>query len=220
MKNKILVPVNAMLLLLLTFIWSCNKEKNVAPNSNTPASTYFMKGLLDGEEIVISGSPAAFKTITDVPHHEEEEDEEDDDDDNGEEEENRTIVSTGCNWTAADLAGGGITTGSVELRKLVVRIYISPITSQQVYTMLEPNSFNFSYDKNAHSGAYITLRDRQGVLWTSHGDQTGSTFVVTNRGEQQTDYATFAGTFTCKMYDGHGNMKQLTNGSFSATGGL
>lgn len=210
MKKKIFLPAGLAFLLLLTLVWSCNKDNRVSPKNNPASSTYFIKGQLDGEEVVVSGTETAFKTFNDTPHHEEDEDEE------HEEEDNRTLISTGCSWTASDLAGGGINTGSVELKKLVVRIYISPITSLQVYSMLEPNTYGFSYDKNAHSGAYITIRDKQGVIWTSKGDQTGSEFVIVSRGEQQGDYATFTGTFSCKMYDDYGHTKQLTNGSFSA----
>lgn len=213
MKKKFFLPAG-LLLVLLSLVWSCNKDNSVSPKNNSASSAYYIKGLLGGEEIVISGTETAFKTLNDTLHHE------DDEDEAHEEEENRTLISTGCTWTASALVGGGINTGSLELKKLVVRIYISPITSQQIYNMLEPNSYGFSFDKNAHSGAYITMRDKQGVLWTSKGDQTGSVFVIKSRGEQQGDYATFAGTFSCKMYDEYGHMKLLTNGNFSAIGRL
>lgn len=214
MKNNILLAFSLIVLLAVT---GCNKEKNSIKPTNTstiqPSYTYFMKADLGGEQITIGGNEVAYNYVVDVPHTEEGEGHEHE----PEEGEVRSTLVSGCNWSAT--VGGGVNTGTLELRKLVVRIYISPIMSQQFYTMLEPNSYNFS-NASSNSGAYITLRDKNGVLWTSLGDQTGSTFSISDRGSFQNDYTTIAGTFSCKMYDGFGNMKLLSNGTFNAVAGL
>jgi hypothetical protein len=73
------------------------------------------------------------------------------------------------------------------------------------------------------SGARVFYTDINGVVWASDkglADQTGSSFVV-NSYIDYTDprapgtYKKIKVSFSCKVYDGLGNFKIFTNGSFS-----
>lgn len=71
------------------------------------------------------------------------------------------------------------------------------------------------------SGAYIMYHDANGIAWTSDkgtADQTGSTFIVTSYADNATKapFKKVKASFSCKLYDGLGNSKTITNGSFSA----
>jgi hypothetical protein len=59
-----------------------------------------------------------------------------------------------------------------------------------------------------------------GVNWASDkgvATQTGSTFTITEFSDNNTDFYSekiVAGTFSCKLYDGNGGTKTLTNGKY------
>lgn len=59
-----------------------------------------------------------------------------------------------------------------------------------------------------------------GVTWASDkgvATQTGSTFTITEFSDNNTDFYSekiVAGTFSCKLYDGNGGTKTLTNGKY------
>ena len=86
--------------------------------------------------------------------------------------------------------------------------------------MLAVGSTIFANAETLNNGAYVTFRDNAGVLWTSKGDQTGSAIAITSRGEFAGAATTVAGTFSAKMYDGNGNVRQLNNVSFHGIAGL
>jgi hypothetical protein len=73
------------------------------------------------------------------------------------------------------------------------------------------------------NGARVFYTDNNGIVWASDkgtADQTGSSFIV-NAYFDYSDpkavgtYKKIRATFSCKVYDGFGNFKQFTNGTFS-----
>jgi hypothetical protein len=72
---------------------------------------------------------------------------------------------------------------------------------------------------NGVDGAGLGFVDASGVQWrTDYGthDQTGSTFNITEHVANTDGYShrISKATFSCKLYDGHGNVKTVTNGIF------
>ncbi|MDB5282061.1 MAG: hypothetical protein JWO06_1136 [Bacteroidota bacterium] len=207
---------------LVIFISACKKE-SVAPaavsNTNTTstpaAPPVFLSATLGGDLVNVQGTAKYFSDTTAT---------EDEDEDNGcghgneDHDSNISIRETGGKWVTTDVTGQQITTTAIiEVKKLAVRVYVAPI-KQTNYNMLSPGSFGYSTTTN--SGAYVAILDNKGVVWTTNGDQTGSTFQITERGDSTGAYTTFKGVFTAKMYDKHGNVKQITNGAFTSLAGL
>ncbi len=204
---------------------SCKKETTPTNSITTTVAepTYFLKGNFDGAQVVLQGTPEAFTTSLDYVEHETEHhghDADGDDDDDDDDNENTTLV-TGTRWTTTDGANAVRTHGSIEVRKVVIRVFIAPMSTNQLhFDMLTPRTFAFFDGVTNTDGGYITYRDDNGVLWTSSGDQTNSTITISSRGELAGTSTKFAGTFTAKMYDGNGNSKLLSNVSFSGLAGL
>lgn len=191
----------------------CKKEitPTTTSNNNTAQPEFFLRGSFDGAPVMLEGTPEAYTASLDFT--------DEDEDHDGDDDENTTLV-TGTRWTTTD-GGSARTTGSIEVRKVVIRVFIAPIsTSQEHYNMLTPRTFAFFDVVDNGDGAYITFLDSNGVLWTSNGDQTGSTITINSRGEFAGTSTKFAGTFTAKMYDGNGNSKLLSNVAFSGLAGL
>lgn len=74
-----------------------------------------------------------------------------------------------------------------------------------------------STSENGIEGAYVYYVDNNGKLWTSDkgtANQTGSAFSLTEyTNSTSTMYKKECkATFSCKLYDGAGNVKTLTNG--------
>jgi hypothetical protein len=88
---------------------------------------------------------------------------------------------------------------------------------------------NYPYTIDAAEGIRILIKDLNNVTWsTSLGtaDQTGSSFSITkSKGVTYNDkkmdtkgyYEEVEFSFSCKLYDGNGNVKTLTNGLFSGS---
>ncbi len=131
-------------------------------------------------------------------------------------------LKTGSRWTDIDAQGIAVTTGSIEIKKEVFRIYVTPFMASDngLYNMLLHGNRNFAASPNAANGVQLAVRDSNGVLWTTNGNQAGSSFDISSRGANMQTYATVSGTVNCKMYDGNGNVKQFTQGSFTADFGL
>ena len=213
------LSVLRLILIVATFgffalISSCKKESAPTP-ANTTEPTYFLKGTLGAETISTQGDNIPYTNLTYSDLHngsfEDNHGDGDDDDDR--------VYATGSRWTNVSNSMQ-LVTGSVELRKLIVRVYVAPISSSQLYyNLLKTGTYTFA-NNDASSGVYISLRDKNGVLWTSQGDQSGSTLQITSRGENTGAYTTVSGVMNAKMYDGNGNMKLLTNASFNMMAGL
>jgi len=81
----------------------------------------------------------------------------------------------------------------------------------------------YSFSTNAASGFTLDWFDTNQVIWsTSLGTalQTGSTINITEMKEINASgsyYIKTKITFTCTLYDGNGNSKQLTNGVYVGT---
>ncbi len=227
MKKNLLplhVALSIALFALLT-VSSCKKETTPTAATNTtttPIAEYFLQGNFDGSPVTLQGTPEAFTTSLDyVDHHEDHDaDNHDNHDGDDDDDDDNTALVTGTRWTTTDNNNAVSTTGSIQVNKVVIRVFIAPMpTSQEHYNMLAPRTFSF-VDGNNQDGGYVTFRDNAGVLWTSNGDQTGSTITITSRGDYAGTSTKFAGTFTAKMYDGNGNTKLLSNVSFSGLAGL
>lgn len=219
MKKNLLqfnLAITFVLFALLTFS-GCKKETApVNTSASTTAATpeYFLEGSFDGAPVTLQGTPEAFTTSLDYVGHEVE------NHDHGDDDENVALV-TGTRWTTTDNNNAVKTHGSIEVRKVVIRVFIAPMPTNQLhFDMLTPRTFAFFDGVTNTDGGYITYRDDSGVLWTSTGDQTGSTITIDSRGEMVGTSTKFAGTFTAKMYDGNGHSKLLSNVSFSGLAGL
>ncbi|HWB63064.1 MAG TPA: hypothetical protein VG603_06100 [Chitinophagales bacterium] len=219
MKKTAIIVLSAIsLFTAIVFMDGCRKDADDSQNNSntlTGNSKYFITGLLGGQPVSIEGTPTYYSNSTNVEdsthlnpweHHDH-----DADDSSG--------FVTGSKWISSDMA---TTNGSMELRRLSVRVYVAPITglSNQFYGMIATGPVNFAYNPDPNNGVYLAVRDKNNVVWTTKGDQTGSTFQITSRGDNRGTYATFSGLVTCKMYDGQGNMKPFTSVAFSAIAGL
>lgn len=216
----------SLLLLCSLNFSSCKKEDQQQTPAQIPTPTYFLKGFLGDVEIITPGVPSYFTDAMNQNNENGNQDSSTIGDHNADGHHDngnvnggqRSLSITGCKWNISDSQGILTTTGSVELRKEVFRIYVTPFTSSEYYTLVEPGLYNFAND-DSPDGAYVTMRDADGVLWTSDGEQSGSSFVITTR-QNLDSLATITGTFSCKMYNSNGTMKPFTSGTFTANVGL
>jgi hypothetical protein len=92
--------------------------------------------------------------------------------------------------------------------------------SDSVFKAFFSIATSIPYSVNAANGVEISIYDN-GIYWTTSlgtADQTGSTFNI----EQTKNGTDFSGalvivmkaTYSCKVYDGNGNSKTITNGVF------
>lgn len=216
----------ATLILLITLLSECKKETTQVPVQQNTLETYHIKGSLGGEEITIQGNASYFTDstnpnlagVTNTHTSDGDEDNHSVYGDNDNDEDDKAMLVTGCNWNITDLAGVPVSTGNVSLRKEVFRIYVTPFLSSRYYGLLSVGTYSFA-NSNHKNGAIITMRDKSGVVWTSTGDQTGSSFQILTRGESQQISTAITGSINCKMYNAQGASKVFT-GTFSALVGL
>ena len=216
-KIEIIKTSLAGSLLLAVFVISgCKKETPIKPVAtvtveNVDSANYF-KGYFDGEPVKYEGNAYAFHSFIDPDSVNQSQSEHDHD----------AYYQSGSKWVTLSGTGLQITNASVELRSLAVRVFVSPIVSVSTtyYNLLGPATYPVANDDQSSSGAYVTIRDKNGVLWTSHGDQDGSTLLILSRGANMATYTVVTGTISCKMYDGEGNMKHLTGAAFTAALGI
>lgn len=86
----------------------------------------------------------------------------------------------------------------------------------QIKAMFKTGSYTFS--KGDSDGVKVIYYDENGTLWSSAlgtAEQTGSVFTVSDHSTTAYGAVTTA-TFNCKLYDGNGNSKTLTNGKFKS----
>ncbi|MFN8285235.1 MAG: hypothetical protein U0V74_00705 [Chitinophagales bacterium] len=220
--------------LIMGLLTSCKKEVNNVTTTNNPNSSYFLKGNLGGESIELT-APNSFYTDETVvdnedsehcgehhgPSHPEGDNDGDElggDGDN--DEDDMAVITSGSSWNTTGANNKMLTQGTIEVRGLVVRIWVNPAKAQSYFNLFTPGIHSFAYENGAKAGAYVTVRDSNGVLWTSKGAQEGSTFEVLTRSELKGNYTTVTGVVNCKLYDNKGNVKQFTNGAFSANVGI
>lgn len=234
MKGKLLLG-NALLAvaLLILVISGCKKETPVNTNQ-TPIShsSYSLKAMLGTQEIVVAGEASQYTDVDEVEYHDNDNDHHgnwhaDEDHYNNEaagdgdgDEDDQSLITSGCAWNTTDAQGKMMTTGTIEVSGLVVRIWVNPALAPQYYNLFAVGQHGFAFDEGSKTGAYVALRDANGVLWTSKGPQPESTFEVTSRGDNNGVSTKVSGTFSCKMYDGLGHVQDLKNGTFTAIVGL
>ena len=206
-------------------IGSCTKEAikpgndTVGPVSISAApqvdSANYFKGYLGTDLVKFEGNAIAYNGYVDPDSVEHE-------NGNGQGPDNDSYFMNGSKWVAISNTGLQTNNAVVELRSLAVRVFVSPIqpVSSTYYNLLKTSSYPFSTQNEPGKGAFVSLYDKNGVLWTSAGDQDGSTLTITTVGANMTTYAIVTGLISCKMYDPQGNMKQLTGAKFTASMGI
>ncbi len=214
-------------LFVLAVLWSaivisgCKKEPVVTPVKTVSAiavepadSANFIKGYLGDEPIKFEGNALSYNSYVDPDSAHQ----------GGTGHDYDSYYMSGSKWVT--LSGTGLTSyatnASVEIRSLAVRVFVTPIaaTSITYYNLLGQATYAFADGDNSNAGAYVSIHDKNGVLWTSTGDQDGSTLTITSRGANMNTYTVVSGTISCKMYDHTGNVKQLTGAKFTAALGI
>jgi hypothetical protein len=225
MKN--LNPIKALFAIaLLSFVFvidGCKKDTvkptTIAPvtvgTGVAPDSANYLRGYLGTDIIKFEGNAIAYNGYIDpdsAQNH--------GGSANGQD--NDAYYMNGSKWVAISSLGLQSTNATVELRSLAVRVFVSPIQAQSstYYGLLQDVSYEFSTNTSPGKGAYVSLYDKYGVLWTSSGNQDGSSLLVNYVGPSMGTYAVVSGLISCKMYDPNGNMKQLTGATFTAALGI
>jgi len=225
MKRAVTFRISfALLLAGVLIINGCKKEttvKNIAPvtvNSESVDSANYLKGYFDGAPIAFEGNATAYHAFVDP------------DSANGgggggnpgQSHDNDAFYQSGSKWMNLNNAGIMSVNASLELRSLAVRVFVSPIANVNTtyFNLLSPTAYPVSSGQVGSAGAFITLHDKNGVMWTTHGDQDESTFVILTRGANLNSFTVITGTVSCKLYDGEGNMKKLTAAQFTAEVGI
>ena len=215
-------PKLSFLILIMVAIFTingCKKEaiiKTIAPvtvSNKTVDSATFLKGEFDGLPISFEGNTFAYHGYVDpdsAGHG------------GNQAHDNDAFYQSGSKWVTLTTAGIQVTNASLELRSLAVRVFVSPIAAAATdyYNLLTPSVFPVANDDNSSKGGYLTLHDSHGVIWTTRGDQDGSSLVILTRDVNMSTYTVVTGTISAKMYDGEGNMKKLTNALFTAALGI
>jgi len=107
----------------------------------------------------------------------------------------------------------------------IIKLFPTEPTLDEQRGMFVVKSFEYgkreTESQEWQEGATVEMMDEAGVVWASYlgaGSQSGSTFKITSvidNSDVNTSY-TFhkivTYEFTCKLYDGKGNTKTLTNG--------
>jgi hypothetical protein len=205
----------------------CSKEKNNQPGTTNNNSPYYVAALLGGQSITIKGPSNPYVDTVTVFL-----------DSNGHQiifgnvpvDSNnlirRTQYISSATWTNAVSPGApnSVVQASIQiLKKLSVRVYVAPIpapASSTIYSMLTEN-MTLADDDDPSDGVIVSIRDSDGVLWTSLGHQShSSSFQINSIGQNMGSYAIITGSVTASMYDGNGNVKQLTSTAFNAMIGL
>jgi len=209
----------AVSFLSVFIIAGCKKEpvktiNTVSVTNGTKDSSNYLKGTLGGELVKFEGNAIAYNGYVDpdsAQNH----------GGSGSGHDADAYYQSGSKWVTF---GNGITAtnASIELRSLAVRVFVSPthVSASNYFNLINPTTYPVATDDNPSSGAYVSIRDNSGVLWTTAGDQHQSTLTISSIGPNMVSYTVVSGTISCKMYDGQGNMKQLTGATFTAAVGI
>jgi hypothetical protein len=232
-KSNLIKSLFALSLLWSVFVINgCKKETPAKPVvtiekplftpkavNQLPAvdSTNYFKGTLGGEVVKFEGNAFAYSAYVDP-------DSAQDHNQGYYQPTYNSYYLSGSKWVSISSTGltANSANASLEIRSLAVRVFVTPIAATSIvyYNLLGQPTYTFADGDNTNTGAYISLHDQNGVLWTSSGNQDGSTLTVTSRGAMMSTYTVLSGTISCKMYDPHGNMKQLTGANFTASLGI
>ena len=210
-KEAVVTPANTANNNLTTRTTITN-DVPVKPSSS--ANRFY--AYLGGEEVRYEGTVIPFNAFVDPDSAHLDHDSNDHDDD--------AYYQSGSKWVTINTSNSNlsITNASIEVRSLAVRVFVSPIVavSGTYYNQLGPATYGIASSTNPSKGAVITLRDKNGELWSSLGNQDGSSMVISSRGENMVTYTVVTGTINCKMYNSHGSMKMLTNATFATSLGI
>jgi hypothetical protein len=89
----------------------------------------------------------------------------------------------------------------------------------EAYNSYSTGGNSFGNESAQTTGFIIEYKDASGTYWTSDkgtADQTGSAITVNSKTAYNSLSLAYIidGTFNCKIYDGNGNSRTLTNGKF------
>lgn len=94
--------------------------------------------------------------------------------------------------------------------------------AQAIYNALPTGSWTYGSTTDKIAGVMVFVKDAGGTMWVADvadGPVSGS-FNLTSKGALPNNalgqFVEVAGTFSGTFYDGNGNSKQVTNGSFDA----
>ena len=97
--------------------------------------------------------------------------------------------------------------------------YISSVllpSDAKFVSLFGPGLYSYGTAESSFSREIeITWQDTDGVTWSSCGDQTGSTFEITEVKQELTYYGVSVvvkSIFSCTLYGPQGKSKKLTNG--------
>jgi len=223
-KSTLLRVLFAISCLSVLIIGGCKKEAPAKPttvntvtvNSGTAGTSVF-KGTFDGVPISFASAAIAYNGYVDPDSA----NQNGNGNGNGNGHDNDAYYVSGSKWVTIGNSLP-ITNASIELRSLAVRVFVSPthVSSSNFFNLINLATYPVATDDNPSQGAYISLRDQNGILWTSSGDQDGSSFTISSVGANMVTYAIVSGTITSKMYDGAGHMKNLRDATFTAALGI
>jgi len=226
MKTLAQIFISLILFCCCVYFTGCNKEKPLPQQaqqqsqhklSRLSALLSLLTGTLDAEPITLQ--TAADPYTKQVDEDEQGQNDDNNDNDNGNANSGaKSMMVSGSSWQGGNLAA--TPAGSIEIRTEVFRIYVTPFKVHGYYNSLSPGTYSFATPADTANGAYMAITDQSGTKWTTMGDQTGSTFTISSRGQAQQNNAQITGTVNCKMYDANGNVKSFTSGSFSTKMGI
>ncbi|MEL6636741.1 MAG: hypothetical protein AAFW73_22095 [Bacteroidota bacterium] len=168
-----------------------------------PTSGTYLYGVADGETILYSGPNGQGSFLATCDGY------------------GRDFYQNGGTWQRIDVG-----TGDIELLALVAlsQNRLGAADPAWFYDMYGQSSYTYEAATNCSSTpiqAAIFWVDEDGTSWsTEGGDQTGSTFEITERGPFQGYSIPIKGRFSCKVYSNAGEMKTVESGQFSFVLGL
>lgn len=178
--------------ILLIIGSSCGDKMEACDVCGPPESGYYFYAVIDGKEEIVTGTNGlGAGSCSDY-------------------------TTNGGAWIKDPINNFNVWAASVYLNKEFPR---SPSTSE-LYDMLEVGTYPFGSCGLEENGAELTWRDENDVFWHSEGDQTGSSFMITERGPQEGIETKIKGTFNCKLYNADGDSKIVESGSFRILVGL
>jgi len=162
-----------------------------------PSSGFYFYGIIDGSEVIVSGTNGVGYGLCGNFH------------------------INGGSWLP-DPFNFDLRDASVELVKQFPGTSMGAIPDvDDLYQMYDLGVYPFGSNCEME-GAEILWLDESGDEWTSRGDQTGSSFRITERGEISSsipETTTVKGEFTCKLYNGN-EVKTIESGKFFILLGL
>jgi len=184
-------------LLCIAFLASCSKDKDKKPESSQ--YPYYFKGTINGKLV-------KFEANDEDTHYG-----------------NGTVsLHEGTGWDNVDYSEGTFFQNPLHMDRNYINVSIlkhfnDDPTDAQRLAMFRTGSYGYGKSNRSPAtvdGATIAYLDDQGVEWSSEGgDQTGSTFTITELTNSTNGHSMkiFKAQFNCKLYDAEGHSIQVTN---------